>query len=74
MKLGSEEINEKLRNYEPLNKVEKLMVELLLLPEDASDEAYGAMTYKFCNELSDEEFDTIQEVRDKFDKVFGITY
>jgi hypothetical protein len=74
MKLGSEECNEALRNYKTSNRVEELMVELLLLPEDASDEEFGAMTIKFCDELTDEEFDTIQAVRDKIDEELGITY
>lgn len=73
MKLGSKECNEVLRNYKTSNRVEELMVELLLLPEDASDDAFAEMTDKFC-ELSDEEFDTIQEVRDRFDEELGITY
>lgn len=74
MKLGSKECNEALRNYKTSNRVEELMVELLLLPEDASDDEFARMTDKFCTELTDEEFDTIQVVRDRFDEELGITY
>jgi hypothetical protein len=74
MKLGSKECNEALRKYKTSNRVEELMVELLLIPEDASDDKFAEMTMKFCDELSDEEFETIQEVRDRFDEELGIEY
>jgi hypothetical protein len=73
MKLGSEECNEALHNYKTSNRSEELMIELLLIPEDADDETYTAMTYKICDELNEEEIGVLDVVVTRIRDELGIS-
>lgn len=72
MKLGSKECNEALKGYKSKSIAEALMVELLLIPEDADDEVFADMTYRIIDLLTDREVETLDIVVTKIRNNLGI--
>jgi hypothetical protein len=49
------------------------MIELLLIPEDADDDTYAAMTYKICDDLDEKEIKVLDVIVRKIRDELGIS-